>query len=83
MRSEGAFSECDCDTERIGLTGWNIGRNTTGWLTTVLMVLDMEFCEKSGGTNGDEGRTVGIGPQESGKLGEEVLVEVVGDDEGK
>ena len=49
----------------------------------MLVVLDVELCEEAGGTNGDEWRAVGVGPEEGGELVEGGLVEVVGDDEGE
>ena len=49
----------------------------------MLVILDVELCEEAGGTNGDEWRAVGVGPEEGGELVEGGLVEVVSDDEGK
>ena len=47
----------------------------------MFVILDVELCEEAGRANGDEGRAVGVGPEEGGELVEGVHDEVVGDDE--
>ena len=47
----------------------------------MFMVLDMELCEETGGTDRDEGRAIGVSPEESRETVERGLVQVVGYDE--
>ena len=67
----------------MNFTGRNHAHTRSESLTAVFMILNMELGKEPCRTNGDERRAVGAGPEESGELGKNVLVQVMGDDYGE